>query len=81
MGFLPYFPLASGFLTAKYQRNAPMPQGARITNAKIFQDNFLTDENCGRSSRKLDDFCQTRGHTLLQLAFSWLLANPTCVEA
>src|SRR6185437_12463737 len=44
MGFLPYFPLASGFLTGKYKRNAPMPQGARITAAKIFQDNYLTDE-------------------------------------
>ncbi|HEY5210745.1 MAG TPA: aldo/keto reductase [Stellaceae bacterium] len=76
MGFLPYFPLASGFLTGKYHRNAPMPQGARITAAKIFQDNFLTDENWEIAAR-LGDFCETRGKTLLDLAFSWLLANPT----
>jgi aryl-alcohol dehydrogenase-like predicted oxidoreductase len=75
MGFLPYFPLASGFLTGKYRRNAPLPDGARITVAKVFQDNFLTDENWGIVER-LEDFCQTRGHTLLELAFSWLLANP-----
>jgi aryl-alcohol dehydrogenase-like predicted oxidoreductase len=76
LGFLPYFPLASGFLTGKYRRNAPMPAGARITVAKIFQDNFLTDENWAIVER-LEDYCQTRGHTLLELAFSWLLANPT----
>jgi aryl-alcohol dehydrogenase-like predicted oxidoreductase len=75
MGFLPYFPLASGFLTGKYKRNAPMPQGARITVAKVFQDNFLTDENW-TIVEQLDDFCQTRGHTLLELAFSWLLSRP-----
>jgi len=76
MGFLPYFPLASGFLTGKYKRNAPMPEGARITAAKIFQDNYLTDENW-QIVERLDDFAQTRGKTLLELAFSWLLANPT----
>jgi aryl-alcohol dehydrogenase-like predicted oxidoreductase len=76
MGFLPYFPLASGFLTGKYRRNAPMPQGARITAAKIFQDNFLTDENWAIVER-LEDHARTRGHGLLDLAFSWLLANPT----
>ncbi len=75
MGFLPYFPLASGFLTGKYKRNSPMPQGARITVAKIFQDNYLTDENWAIVER-LEDFCQTRGHTLLELAFSWLLSRP-----
>jgi aryl-alcohol dehydrogenase-like predicted oxidoreductase len=76
MGFLPYFPLASGFLTGKYRRNAPMPDGARITVAKIFQDNYLTDENW-QIVERLEDFCQTHGKTLLDLAFSWLLANPT----
>jgi aryl-alcohol dehydrogenase-like predicted oxidoreductase len=76
MGFLPYFPLASGLLTGKYQRNAPMPEGARITAAKIFQDNYLTEENW-QIVERLDDFCQTRGKKLLDLAVSWLLANPT----
>jgi aryl-alcohol dehydrogenase-like predicted oxidoreductase len=76
MGFLPYFPLASGFLTGKYRRNQPMPQGARITAAKIFQDNYLTEENW-QIVERLGDFCQTRGKNLLDLAFSWLLANPT----
>jgi aryl-alcohol dehydrogenase-like predicted oxidoreductase len=76
MGFLPYFPLASGLLTGKYKRNAPMPQGARITAARIFQDNYLTEENW-QIVERLEDFCETRGKKLLDLAVSWLLANPT----
>src|SRR5262249_34447648 len=34
LGLLPYFPLASGLLTGKYRRNAPMPDGARLTGTK-----------------------------------------------
>jgi len=75
MGFLPYFPLASGLLTGKYRRNAALPQGARITAAKVFQDNYLTDENW-QIVERLEDFALTRGKTLLDLAVSWLLANP-----
>jgi aryl-alcohol dehydrogenase-like predicted oxidoreductase len=76
MGFLPYFPLASGLLTGKYKRNAPLPQGARITAAKVFQDNYLTEENW-QIVERLEDFTLTRGKTLLDLAISWLLTNPT----
>jgi aryl-alcohol dehydrogenase-like predicted oxidoreductase len=76
MGFLPYFPLASGLLTGKYKRNAPLPQGARITAAKVFQDNYLTEENW-QIVERLEDFTLTRGKTLLELAISWQLMNPT----
>src|SRR6266480_265879 len=30
LGVLPYFPLASGFLTGKYRKDAPMPEGSRL---------------------------------------------------
>lgn len=76
MGFLPYFPLASGLLTGKYKRNVPLPQGARITAAKVFQDNYLTEENW-QIVERLEDFTVTRGKTLLDLAISGLLMNPT----
>ena len=32
MGLLPFFPLASGLLTGKYRRNAPLPSGTRLAN-------------------------------------------------
>ncbi len=79
---LPYYPLASGFLTGKYQRNTPTPGGARITRDARYQEMFMTDANWTRLEN-LTAFCQQRGHTLLELAFSWLAAQPivACVIA
>jgi aryl-alcohol dehydrogenase-like predicted oxidoreductase len=76
LGLLPYFPLASGLLTGKYQRNASMPAGARLTETKRLADRYLTEANW-RIVERLEDFCARRGRTLLELAFSWLAARPT----
>ncbi len=75
LGLLPYFPLASGLLTGKYRRNAPMPEGARLTVSQQSADRYLNERNWG-ISEKLTDFAEQRGHTILELAFSWLLAHP-----
>lgn len=75
LGLLPYFPLASGLLSGKYQRNAPMPEGARLTNAKGMADRLLTERNW-LAVESLRAFCEARGRSLLELSFSWLAANP-----
>lgn len=72
LGLLPYFPLASGLLTGKYQRNTPMPVAARLTTTQRLADRYLTDRNRTLVER-LSDFASSRGHSLLELAFSWLL--------
>lgn len=74
MGMLPYFPLASGLLTGKYRRNAPMPAGTRLAGAQRLAERYLTERNWGIAER-LGDFVEQRGHTMLELAFSWLLAQ------
>ena len=74
LGLLPYFPLASGLLTGKYRRNQPMPEGARLTNTQRLADRYLSERNW-LISEKLADFAESRGHTALELAFSWLLAR------
>jgi aryl-alcohol dehydrogenase-like predicted oxidoreductase len=74
LGLLPYFPLASGLLTGKYQRNAVMPEGARLTNTQRLADRYLTDRNWP-VVEKLQDFVEARGRTMLELAFSWLLSR------
>jgi aryl-alcohol dehydrogenase-like predicted oxidoreductase len=71
VGFLPYFPLASGLLTGKYRKGPPHPEGTRIKE----DSKQLTDENLDRVER-LIGFAESRGHTILELAFSWLLARP-----
>ena len=73
MAFLPYFPLASGLLTGKYRRGQPFPPGSRGDVAwgpKVF-----TDENLDAVER-LMQFAEGRGYTLLELAISWLAAQP-----
>ncbi len=82
VSLLPYYPLASGFLTGKYRRDAPKPEGARITRGKRYEDMFMTDANWTRVEH-MQAFCRARGRTLLELAFSWLAAQPVvaCVIA
>jgi len=74
MGMLPYFPLASGLLTGKYRRNAPMPPGTRLAATQRLAERYLTERNWV-IAEKLGDFVETRGRTMLELAFSWLLSR------
>jgi aryl-alcohol dehydrogenase-like predicted oxidoreductase len=75
LGLLPYFPLASGLLTGKYKRNAPMPEGARLTNTQRLADRYLTDGNWDKAE-KLGDYAAAQGRTMVELAFSWLASQP-----
>lgn len=75
MGLLPYFPLANGALTGKYKRNAPMPDGARLTKLPERAGQIFSETNWAKIEA-LTDFCEARGRTLVELAFSWLAAQP-----
>ena len=74
LGLLPYFPLACGLLTGKYKRDAAPPAGTRLSVMKTRADLYLTQHNFDIVD-KLTDFAKARGHTLLELAFSWLAAR------
>lgn len=74
LGLLPYFPLACGLLTGKYRRGAELPPEARLTKAQRLADRYLTDRNWS-IAEQLIEFAEARGHTALELAFSWLLAR------
>ena len=73
LAFLPYFPLASGLLTGKYQPGRPAPPGTRLSNPDSAQ-RFLSDRRV-EVAAALEAFAEQRGHTLLELAFSWLLRH------
>ena len=71
LGMLPYFPLASGLLTGKYKKDS-MPEGARLTDMPRFANRgYVTEENFAKVER-LENFANQRGHSVLELAFSWL---------
>lgn len=75
LGLLPYFPLAGGFLTGKYQRGTPPPEGARLSYSKDHASDFMTERNW-RIVDRLRDFCARRGSSMVDVAFGWLLAKP-----
>jgi aryl-alcohol dehydrogenase-like predicted oxidoreductase len=75
LGFLPYYPLASGLLTGKYRKGKPMPEGTRLSRASGLAENVLGDDRV-ETVERLVRFAEERGHTILELAFSWLLARP-----
>jgi|HubBroStandDraft_3_1064219.scaffolds.fasta_scaffold01059_4 aryl-alcohol dehydrogenase-like predicted oxidoreductase len=74
LAFIPFFPLASGLLTGKYRHGEPA-DGTRLTASEGMARRFLNERN--RSiAEALADFAAARGHTLLELAFGWLLSRP-----
>jgi aryl-alcohol dehydrogenase-like predicted oxidoreductase len=75
MSLLPYFPLASGLLTGKYARGSEIPANTRFGRMTRFGDRYMNDENW-RIVEGLSAFCEARGHSLLELAFAWLLSHP-----
>jgi aryl-alcohol dehydrogenase-like predicted oxidoreductase len=74
IAFLPYFPLASGLLTGKYRKGRPVPTGTRLSEGG--RRTTLSDRNLDLVEA-LIEFSESRGHTLLELAISWLGAQPT----
>ena len=74
MSELPYFPLASGLLTGKYKKGSTAPKGTRLGDKQALADRYHTESNLEKVER-LQRFAEERGHTLLELAFSWLLSR------
>lgn len=73
VGVIPYFPLASGLLTGKYEAGKEPPPDTRAArNPRMLQqssERFATVE-------KLKSFAAERGYGLAQLAIAWLAAHP-----
>jgi aryl-alcohol dehydrogenase-like predicted oxidoreductase len=74
LGFLPFFPLASGLLSGKYRKGQEPPEGTRI-GSSARREEILSSGDLDVVER-LISFAEGRGHTILELAFSWLLAKP-----
>jgi aryl-alcohol dehydrogenase-like predicted oxidoreductase len=74
LGILPYFPLASGFLSGKYKHGEAPPEGTRLAlwgprgQAMLSEQNF---EVLGR----LEAFASARGRSMLELAIGWLASH------
>ncbi len=76
MGFLPYYPLANGLLTGKFQPGQPIPEGSRLQGLATsnrapawFNERFDTKVSA------LLTYAKEVQIPILTLAFSWLLAH------
>jgi aryl-alcohol dehydrogenase-like predicted oxidoreductase len=74
ISFVPYFPLANGLLSGKYRKGRPMPENSRGKDA--WGPSVFTDKNLDLVE-ELIQFSGKHGHTLLELAISWLACQPT----
>ena len=79
LAFVPYFPLKSGLLTGKYRAGDEPPEGSRLSGATGSRfsgmgDRLLTAEALDAVER-LIGWAEARDHTVLDLAFAWLLAH------
>jgi aryl-alcohol dehydrogenase-like predicted oxidoreductase len=72
---MPYFPLASGMLTGKYRRGEDHPEGSRLAAWGPMADHFASDERFDVVER-LAEYAEAHGHTLIELALSWLAGTP-----
>ena len=75
LGFLPFFPLASGLLSGKYRRGEPAPNDSRLAAWGSRGAAALSDRNFDKVEA-LTAWAQERGHSVLDLAFAWLLGHP-----
>jgi aryl-alcohol dehydrogenase-like predicted oxidoreductase len=74
LSFVPYFPLATGLLTGKYRKGQPPPPGSRLAGRGGW-DEVMTDERLDLVER-LTVLAEQHGHTILELAMSWLATQP-----
>jgi aryl-alcohol dehydrogenase-like predicted oxidoreductase len=75
VGILPYFPLASGFLTGKYKRGEEPSKDTRLGAMAAMAKGALTDSNFAILD-KLTEFARSHGHSVLELAIGWLASMP-----
>ena len=76
MSFIPYFPLASGLLTGKYRRGRPVPADTRLGGDGSRSAELVIGQERLAVTERLAAFAEARGHSLLELALSWLAQRP-----
>jgi aryl-alcohol dehydrogenase-like predicted oxidoreductase len=74
VGFVPYYPLAGGFLTGKYEAGKPPPAGSRGASGRVVQE-LMQEANYHKVS-KLSAWVKDYGRGVNELAQAWLLAQP-----
>jgi aryl-alcohol dehydrogenase-like predicted oxidoreductase len=75
IAYTPFSPLAGGWLTGKYRRDAPVPAGSRMSVRPGPYAQFQTDSVFDGLER-LEELARERGTDTATLSIAWLLAQP-----
>ena len=78
LGVIPYNPLAGGFLTGKYRREAGPSAGTRFAHSTAgprYQERYWHDREFATVDA-LQPLAKDAGVSLTRLALAWVLANP-----
>jgi len=74
LGLLAYQPLAEGLLTGKYRHDGPVPEGSRLATWPRMRQRSVNDANWEKVAI-LAASAERSGHSLLEIAMSWLAAK------
>ncbi len=75
IGYVAFGPLAGGWLTGKYRRGEPFPDGSRMTQRPEPYQGFVRGEVFD-ALEALERMAAERGVSMAGLALAWLLAEP-----
>ena len=75
VGFLPYYPLANGWLTGKVDPNEPLPENIRLGTMSDDRKAHWHSEAIRSKVASLLAYAKEIDTPLLTLAFSWLLSH------
>ena len=75
LGLLPYFPLASGLLSGKYNKGTPPGSRATLAGYEWLRESVMTPKNIEKV-KQLEPIAKNLDCTMAQLALAWCLKNP-----
>jgi aryl-alcohol dehydrogenase-like predicted oxidoreductase len=79
VAYLVFSPLAGGWLTGKYRRDAEFPDGSRMTQRPEPYQGFLNDATFDALD-SLNEFARARGVSMAGAAIAWLLADDRITQ-
>lgn len=75
IGVISYSPLGAGFLTGKYRKDGPIPEGTRFDVIPDHQDIYFSDDNF-RKVEALRGISEETGRSIIELALAWVIGQP-----
>jgi 1-deoxyxylulose-5-phosphate synthase len=79
IAYLAFSPLAGGWLTGKYRRDRPFPEGSRMTQRPEPYVSLVAEPTFD-ALEALERIASGRGASMAGLALAWLLADPRIAQ-